>query len=219
MAENFLETSYSNSYLLITFYISGDFSMSSKTETKRSYIIAFCGISIAMNIILGIITSALGIPLYLDTLGTVLTAAIIGPVPGMLVGALSNIITGLIFSPTDIPFFIVNLAVGLIVGLVCKKWKLNLVSAIVLGLALAVICPAIGTPIGIYVYGGLNGSASDVLVMSLVQGGKSLFTASFIRNIISNLIDKIGTMVIGWALIKAMPNRFLENIQRTKGVK
>ena len=40
------------------------------------------------------ISSALGIPLYLDTLGTVLSAAILGPVPGIIVGALSNIITG-----------------------------------------------------------------------------------------------------------------------------
>lgn len=50
-----------------------------------------------MNIVLGIITSAIGIPLYLDTLGTVLSAAILGPVPGLIVGALSNIITGLTF--------------------------------------------------------------------------------------------------------------------------
>ena len=80
-----------------------------------------------MNIVLGIITSAIGIPLYLDTLGTVLSAAILGPVPGLIVGALSNIITGLIYSVSDIPFCLVNMAVGLIVGLVAKKWKFLLV--------------------------------------------------------------------------------------------
>ena len=39
---------------------------------KKVYVTAFCGIAIAVNIVLGIVTSALGIPLYLDTLGTVL---------------------------------------------------------------------------------------------------------------------------------------------------
>ena len=46
-----------------------------KTST---YALAFCGICIALNIVLGIITSALGIPLYLDTLGTMLSAAVLG---------------------------------------------------------------------------------------------------------------------------------------------
>lgn len=183
-------------------------------RNKKVYVVAFCGICVAMNIVLGIITSAMGIPLYLDTLGTVLSAAIIGPVPGVIVGALSNIITGLMYSVSDIPFCLVNMAVGLIVGLVAKKFKFTIVSAVITGLVLSFVCPAIGTPIGIYVYGGLNGSASDVLVMSLVQAGKDIFQASFLRNVASNLIDKVGTCVVGWALIKAMPMRFLENFKK-----
>ena len=64
-------------------------------KNRKVYVTTFCGVAVAMNIVLGIITSALGIPLYLDTLGNVLSAAILGPVPGIIVGALSNIITGL----------------------------------------------------------------------------------------------------------------------------
>lgn len=92
-----------------------------QNEKQKSLCNNFCGVAVAMNIVLGIITSALGIPLYLDTLGTVLSAAILGPVPGIIVGALSNIITGLIYSVSDIPFCLVNMAVGLIVGLVAKN--------------------------------------------------------------------------------------------------
>lgn len=180
-------------------------------KNHKVYIMAFCGVAVAMNIVLGIITAALGIPLYLDTLGTVLSAALFGPIPGMIVGALSNIITGLIYSLTDIPFFLVNMAVGLVVGLVAKKFKFTLVSALVTGLALSVICPAIGTPIGIFVYGGLQGNISDVIVTGLVQAGQSIFAASFFTKIGSNLIDKIGTCVIAYFLIKAMPARFLAN--------
>ena len=183
-------------------------------KNRKVYVTAFCGVAVAMNIVLGIITSALGIPLYLDTLGTVLSAAILGPLPGIIVGALSNIITGLIYSVSDIPFCLVNMAVGLVVGLVAKKFKFDWIQALIVGLVLSVLCPAIGTPIGIFVYGGLNGTFSDVLVMSLVQGGKSIFQASFLRNISSNLIDKVGTCLIGCALIKAMPMRFLDNFKK-----
>ena len=52
-------------------------------KNRKVYVTTFCGVAVAMNIVLGIITSALGIPLYLDTLGTVLSAAILGPVPGL----------------------------------------------------------------------------------------------------------------------------------------
>lgn len=177
-------------------------------NTKVS-ITAFCGVAVAMNIVLGIITAALGIPLYLDTLGTVLSAALFGPVPGMIVGALSNIITGLIYSVSDIPFCLVNMAVGLVVGLAAKKFRFTFPVALICGLALSIICPAIGTPIGIFVYGGLSGNFTDVLVMSLVQGGQSIFSASFIVKIGSNFIDKVGTCLIAFFLIKAMPPRFL----------
>ncbi len=185
-------------------------------KNRKTYVLAFCAVAIVMNIVLGIITGALGIPLYMDTLGTVITAVLLGPVPGMIVGLLSNVITGLIYSVQDIPFALVNVAVGLIVGLVAKKWKFTLPVAIILGLILSVVCPVIGTPIGIAVYGGLNGSASDVLVASLVEGGKTIFQASFLRNIASNLIDKIGTCVIAWAIIKALPMSFKANFTKEK---
>ena len=139
-------------------------------KNRRTYVLAFCGVAIAMNIVLGIITSAIGIPLYMDTLGTVLAAALIGPVPGMIVGLLSNVITGLIYSVQDIPFALVNVVVGLIVG----------------------------------------------LVMSLVEGGKTIFQASFIRNIASNLIDKVGTCIIGWAILRALPMSFKSNFDKAK---
>ena len=42
-------------------------------KNRKVYVTTFCGVAVAMNIVLGIITSALGIPLYLDTLGTVLS--------------------------------------------------------------------------------------------------------------------------------------------------
>lgn len=180
-------------------------------KNRKAYVIAFSGVCVAMNIVLGIITSALGIPLYLDTLGTVLTAALIGPLPGVIVGSLSNIITGFMYSVSDIPFFLVNAAIGLIVGLVAKKWKFTFPVALILGLALSVICPVIGTPIGIMVYGGLNGTLSDVLVLALQQTGQSIFAASFIRNIASNLVDKVGTCLIAWAVLKSLPARFKDN--------
>lgn len=182
-------------------------------KNNKVYITAFCGVAIAMNIVLGKVTSFLGIPLYMDTLGTVLSAALFGPVPGIIVGFLTNFISGLMTNLSGIAFALVNMAIGLVVGLVAKKRGLSLLSAVLTGLALSIICPAIGTPIGIFVYGGLQGNVFDVLVTGLVQSGQSLFAASFVSKVTSNFIDKMGTMIIAYFMIKAMPAQFLANFK------
>ena len=174
-------------------------------NNSKSRIITFCGLAIAVNIVLGIVTDALQLPFYLDTLGTVITAALIGPVPGAMVGALTNIITGFMYSIKDIPFLLVNVAVALIVGFVAKKFKFTYKSAFITGLVLAIVCPLIGTPIGIAVYGGLTGTVSDVLVVWLKSSGSSIFAASFIGKVGNNLIDKIGTCMLAVLLIKYLP--------------
>lgn len=174
-------------------------------KNRKVYVMTFCGIAIAVNIVLGIVTSALKLPLYLDTLGTVLTAVLLGPLPGAIVGALTNIITGFIYSIRDIPFLLVNVAVALVVGFAAKKFKFTLRTAIICGLILSIICPLIGTPIGILMYGGLTGTVSDVVVLVLKNSGSSIFAASFIAKIGNNLLDKVGTCIVAFFLIKYLP--------------
>ena len=150
-------------------------------KNRKVYVTTFCGVAVAMNIVLGIITSALGIPLYLDTLGTVLSAAILGPVPGIIVGALSNIITGLIYSVSDIPFCLVNMAVGLIVG--------SAFTAIVNSLVDDILMPVIGT-----VLVGINFSSLGITI----PWGNHPFIAigSFLNTIITFLLTALCVFLI-----------------------
>ena len=190
-------------------------------DKNKSRIITFCGLAIAVNIVLGIVTSIIKLPLYLDTLGTVLTAALIGPIPGAIVGALTNIITGFMYSIKDIPFLLVNVAVALIVGFVAKKFKFTYKSAFITGLILSVVCPLIGTPIGIALYGGLTGTASDVFVLWLRSSGSSIFAASFIPKVGNNLIDKVGTCLLAVMVIKYLPVSMkisLKNYNKTEEI-
>lgn len=174
---------------------------------KKIFIMIFCAICIALNIVLGIVTSSFKLPLYLDTIGTILIAVYFGPWYGAAVGGLTNIITGIIFNPKDIPFLLVNIAVGLIVGFIAKKFKFSLVTAIITGLILSVVCPLIGTPIGIWVYGGLTGTGTDFLFVWLQKVGNSIFVSSFIAKITNNFLDKIVSCILVWGLIKGMPKQ------------
>ena len=144
-------------------------------QNKKTSTLAFCGICIALNMVLGFVGASMKLPFYLDTIGTFLTAAVFGPFYGAVVGGLTNIISALILGPKDIPFALVSIAIGLIVGFVVKGRKnYDLKTAIICGLVCGVVAPLIGTPIGIAVYGGLTGTVGDVLFLFLKQSGTSI---------------------------------------------
>src|SRR5512138_1537482 len=73
-------------------------------------------IAIVINIVIGELTVRLKLPIYLDSIGTVLVGAIAGPWAGALTGALANLIWGL-FTPNIAPFFYVAAVIGLLAGL------------------------------------------------------------------------------------------------------
>lgn len=73
---------------------------------------------------------------------------------------------------------------------------------------MSIVAPLIGTPIGIWVYGGLTGTGLDFLFIWLKQSGSSIFVASFVPKIINNLLDKIGSCILVYFLIKSLPDTY-----------
>jgi energy-coupling factor transport system substrate-specific component len=167
--------------------------------------LVFVPVGIGINVIGGMLATSLKLPVFLDTIGTILAAAILGPWWGALTGGLSNVIMSL-QSPMDMWFAIVNIAVGLIVGFISmkfgfQKWLVVLIT----GLILAVVSPIIGTFIATYVYGGLTGGGIDIFTAGLMKSGADVFTAAFIPRIFSNGIDKLLSVFIVWGVIMALP--------------
>ena len=83
-------------------------------------------IAIAINIVLGQTVSAvLKVPIYLDSLGTILVAVLAGPIPGLVTGLLANLIWTYVLPPpfhSDFaaPFAIVAAWIGFFAGLVAQ---------------------------------------------------------------------------------------------------
>lgn len=181
-------------------------------NNKRStYALIFSSLAIALNIVLGTVTSMLSIPLlFLDTVGTIFVAAVFGPFYGVITGGLTNVVQGVITNPKAIPFALVNIAVALVVGYMAKRWKFNYSTAIITGIILAVVAPLVGTPIATYVYGGITGDFNDVLFTWLRQSGQKMFTAAFIPRITSNFVDKIASCVVVAFLITRLPKKYTE---------
>jgi hypothetical protein len=79
-------------------------------------------VAMAINIVLGTaVASALKIPIYLDSIGTILVAALAGPLAGAATGFLSNVIWTYLApppfqSPYAVPFAVVAVVIGLLAG-------------------------------------------------------------------------------------------------------
>jgi hypothetical protein len=88
--------------------------------------IALMPFAIAINIILGAaVANALKIPIYLDSIGTILVAALAGPIPGAITGFLANILWQYVIPPpfqgaVAAPFAIVAAVIGLMAGLFAR---------------------------------------------------------------------------------------------------
>lgn len=96
-------------------------SISSQFDTRTIVLIP---IAIAINIVLGqTVGTALKIPLYLDSIGTILVGALAGPIPGALTGLLANLIWTFVLagtpfgSPYAWPYAIVAAEIGLLAGI------------------------------------------------------------------------------------------------------
>ena len=54
--------------------------------------IAIIPIALVLNIVVGQIIGSSGIPLYIDSVGTILVAALAGPIAGLATGTLSSVV-------------------------------------------------------------------------------------------------------------------------------
>ncbi len=176
-------------------------------------------VAIVLNIVVGQIVSALSLPIFLDSIGTILAALLVGPWVGGLVGLLTNLIWGLISGPTAAAFAPVAMTIGIVAGLLAwfglfRHWW----QAILSGVIIAVVLAFVAVPIRIYLFGGVTGSGADFITAYLLAVGRSLFGSVIITVITSNLLDKIVTALLAWAIVKRLSTRFLARFPRATAV-
>lgn len=166
-------------------------------------------VAIALNVVGGQIAAALALPLYIDSIGTILAGVLAGPWVGLVTGILSNVVNG-IFQPNFFPFAIVSGIIGLVCGILSRKkmftnwWKI--IISILLVTLVGVI---IGSPIVMYVYGGITGTGSTYITALMMASGQQLFTSVFTSQIFTEILDKGLSIIIAYIIIRAMSDRIL----------
>jgi energy-coupling factor transport system substrate-specific component len=181
-------------------------------------------VAIAINIVIGQIVLTLKLPVFLDSIGTILVAVVAGPWAGALTGTLSNVIWGLLIDPNSLPWFPVALMIGFvagwcaIAGLFKSWWKV-----MITGFLVAITAALVSTPIAVYLYGGITASGSSFITAFLLQTGRDLVPAVLSTNFLVEPFDKIATCLLAFAIIGGLSVRYLarfprpENVEMDKG--
>jgi len=176
-------------------------------------------VAIAINVVIGQIVAVLKLPVYLDSIGTVLVGAICGPWAGALTGTLSNIIWGLAIDPNAFPWFPVALFIGFvsgwcaIIGLFKSWWRVAIT-----GFLVAITAAIVSTPIAVYLYGGITASGSSFITAFLLQTGKDLIPAVLSTNFLVEPVDKISTAMLSFAIVGGLSFRYLSRFPRAENV-
>ncbi len=127
---------------------------------------------VAANLFGGWIATALSLPLWLDSVGTICAAYFWGPVCGILVGAGSNIISSLVYGSYFI-YAVTSVAIALVTAYAARKKALDsFFGTMCLATALTAVSLIISIPLNWSTTGGMTSNAwGDAVISYLAERG------------------------------------------------
>ncbi|MET1064065.1 MAG: hypothetical protein ABWX85_03750, partial [Arthrobacter sp.] len=164
-------------------------------------------VALVLNVVLGQLMGATGLPFYFDAIGTVLIAVLAGPAAGAATGALSSIVWSF-FNPTVLPFAAGAALIGCLAGLAARYGLFRrFYLAPVAGFLAGIIGGVVSAPVAAFVFGGTSGLATGAIVSAFRSMGDSLLAAITKQALISDPMDKAIVFTLVALLVYALPRR------------
>ena len=164
-------------------------------------------LGIALNISFGQLAGSLGLPIYLDALGTVLVAVLAGPAAGAATGVLSNAIWGL-FNPFALPFAAGSAAIGLLAGLAARWGMFRRIYLVpIAGLLTGVVGGLLAAPVAAFMFGAAGTVGTNAIVAAFRAMGDTLLVAATKQGLTSDTIDKLIVFTVVALIVYALPRR------------
>ena len=160
--------------------------------------IALIALFIVINIVGGHLALYTKLPIYLDTIGTLLGSAFFGPVGGLITGVLTALINGTTGDLFSIYFMPSQMTTALVSGFIYRRVRATDVKNI-WWLALIISVPAtiVSTIITVILFHGITSSGSSLLVQILYGLGFNQALSVFIIQVGTDFLDRlIGVYVV-----------------------
>ncbi|SDH79376.1 Response regulator c-di-GMP phosphodiesterase, RpfG family, contains REC and HD-GYP domains [Pseudobutyrivibrio sp. 49] len=151
----------------------------------------FILIGIAINVLLAFICSILGLPLFLDTIGTILVSCMGGLLPGIFTALLTNALCT-IYNGVSMYFAIINIFIAILAAV--YEWKYanrSFIYKILFVLSAGLMSGGVGA----YIQWHLFLAPQNPFIANSIEGlisatGFSKATTFFITNTVVNIFDK-----------------------------
>ena len=177
--------------------------------------VLFIAGGILLNIGGALLASSLKLPIYFDSLGTILISAIGGFLPGVIVGFFSNLINGL-SNPTNAYYAVLNELIALIVAYYAGRgYFRSLPKALLLVFPLSLVGGALGSVLTYFINGfGIGDGISSSLAMTIMSEGRfGVFLSQLSSDMLYDIADKAVTIFIAYFILKLLPENTKKKMQ------
>ena len=167
----------------------------------------FCAVCILINLALAQLPGLFRLPLYLDSVGTMLAAALGGCVPGVIVGYLTNIINGL-QDITNIYYGMLNVLIAVSAAFFARRGWFKKVTTLLLSvLVFALIGGALGSVLTWLIFGFDFGTGiSAPLAKRIFDAGVlNPYLAQLSADLLLDILDKAITVAAVVLVMKLLP--------------
>lgn len=180
------------------------------TRREESFIsvrkMCVIALAIVLNVIGGQIALLFHLPIYLDSMGTIMIAMLYGPVYGMLPPLLYGLVMGFTLDIYSLYFMPVGLMLGLMTGLVSKYFPLKKWRMIPGAMLITIPGTIVSSIITAVLFGGITSSGSTVIVQLLNKAGLGLTASVFIVQILTDYLDRLISLVVVSYLLHVIPS-------------
>jgi len=158
--------------------------------TLRDLVVIRLGV--AVNLVIGQIVAALLLPVFLDAVGTMLVAALVGPRAAIVAGLTSQVLAAVLSGNfTWLPFGVVQIVIALYAWAAARAGAFrSLWTALPAGLLLGALAGGTAAPIAYYLFGGATAGGVTAVTTALRAVGVPLPVAVGISSIGTDLVDK-----------------------------
>ena len=179
--------------------------------------LAGMAIAVLLNIVLNRAVQALGLPLFIDNVGTILAAILGGYLPGIIVGYISNVIN-MTASIENAYYASLSVLIAVTASYLAKKGFFEKFSKALLSIPIfAFIGGALGSMLTFLIYGfGIGEGISAPFARQLLESGSfSVFWAQFLSDVVIDIVDKAITVVLAFAMVKLIPAKLKDGLWLT----
>jgi energy-coupling factor transport system substrate-specific component len=190
--------------------------------TPRLVAIALCA---ALNFAIGNVVYLIKLPIYLDSIGTILCALLIFPHRGAaivcaFVAGFIGVLSGLAINPFLPWFSFTVLAIAIVSALLTARATATFRErplgvpafagkVVLYGVITGIVSAVVSAPVVVYLFGGVTGSGSGFVVAFFLKTGQQLMNSALLAGFATEPIDKTLQVLLAALLYRATPRDFI----------